>query len=380
MTKPLYKKTPLATVINNTLIQLPAPINLTTLWNMGSLLSMCLIIQIFTGILLASSYSPSILNSFYIVNFITENYDKGWIIRYIHANGASLFFICMYTHIGRGLYYNSYFIKHTWIAGVTILILTIAAAFLGYVLPVNQISFWGASVITNLFSEVPYIGQDLVKSIWGGPSVENPTVVRFFTFHFMVPFIILALVIVHITYLHTTGSSNNLGIMSNTRKLIFHPFFSIKDLIGVIITLILFIFLCLHHPLILGDDENFTEADPAVTPHHIQPEWYFLFAYAILRSIPNKLGGVIALALSVIIFYILPFSTKRSKIKRINILPLSKLLFWSFCRTVILLSWIGIRPVEDPYILTGQILTIIYFSYFFINPFIMSYIYSSIKK
>ena len=221
MTKPIYKNDPLHSVVNSTLIQLPAPSNLTTIWNIGSLLSMCLIIQIITGVLLASSYRPSILRRFYIVNFITENYDKGWLIRYIHANGASLFFICIYTHVGRGLYYNSYFIKHTWIAGVTIIILTIAAAFLGYVLPVNQISFWGASVITNLFSEVPYIGPDLVKTIWGGPSVDNPTVVRFFTFHFIIPFIILALVVIHITYLHITGSSNNLGVSSNSNKLIF---------------------------------------------------------------------------------------------------------------------------------------------------------------
>ena len=374
MTKPIYKNDPLHSVVNSTLIQLPAPSNLTTIWNIGSLLSMCLIIQIITGVLLASSYRPSILRRFYIVNFITENYDKGWLIRYIHANGASLFFICIYTHVGRGLYYNSYFIKHTWIAGVTIIILTIAAAFLGYVLPVNQISFWGASVITNLFSEVPYIGPDLVKTIWGGPSVDNPTVVRFFTFHFIIPFIILALVVIHITYLHITGSSNNLGVSSNSNKLIFHPFYRIKDAIGVLLILLIFLTLCLHYPLILGDDENFVEADPAVTPHHIQPEWYFLFAYAILRSIPNKLGGVIALALSIIVLYTLPFTAKVSKMKRINILPISKFLFWNFCWCVILLSWIGMRPVEDPYITTGQILTFIYFSYFFVNPLIINII------
>lgn len=366
---PAYKKDPLQGVINSTLVQLPAPINLTSLWNMGSLLSICLVIQLITGILLASSYRPSMSERFYIVNFITENSDKGWLIRYIHANGASLFFICIYIHIGRGLYYKSFRLVHTWIVGVTIIIITMAAAFLGYVLPVNQISFWGASVITNLFSEVPYIGPQLVQTIWGGPLVDNPTIVRFFTFHFIVPFLIAALTIIHITYLHTTGSSNNLGITS-LNKLIFHPFHSTKDILGVCVVLILFLFICLHYPLILGDDENFVEANPSVTPHHIQPEWYFLFAYAILRSIPNKLGGVIALALSVAVLYTLPFTTNITKKKRLNINPLGKILFWLFTISVVLLSWIGIRPVEEPYILVGQILTLVYFSYFIINPII----------
>lgn len=366
---PAYKKDPLQGVINSTLVQLPAPINLTSLWNMGSLLSICLVIQLITGILLASSYRPSMSERFYIVNFITENSDKGWLIRYIHANGASLFFICIYIHIGRGLYYKSFRLVHTWIVGVTIIIITMAAAFLGYVLPVNQISFWGASVITNLFSEVPYIGPQLVQTIWGGPLVDNPTIVRFFTFHFIVPFLIAALTIIHITYLHTTGSSNNLGITS-LNKLIFHPFHSTKDILGVCVVLILFLFICLHYPLIFGDDENFVEANPSVTPHHIQPEWYFLFAYAILRSIPNKLGGVIALALSVAVLYTLPFTTNITKKKRLNINPLGKILFWLFVISVVLLSWIGIRPVEEPYILVGQILTLVYFSYFIINPII----------
>lgn len=366
---PAHKKDPLQRVINSTLVQLPAPINLSSLWNIGSLLFICLIIQIITGILLASSYRPSILERFYIVNIITENSDKGWLIRYVHANGASLFFICIYTHIGRGIYYKSYSLTHTWIVGVTIIILTIAAAFLGYVLPVNQISFWGASVITNLFSEVPYIGPQLVQTIWGGPLVDNPTIVRFFTFHFIIPFLILGLRIIHITYLHITGSSNNLGIKSS-KKLIFHPFLSIKDLLGVALVLIGFLLICLHYPLMLGDDENFVEANPSVTPHHIQPEWYFLFAYAILRSIPNKLGGVIALALSVAVLYTLPFTTNFTKTKRSNLNPTSKILFWLFCISVVLLSWIGIRPVEEPYILVGQILTVIYFLYFLVNPII----------
>nr|QFX74893.1 cytochrome b [Pleonexes koreana] len=367
MLTPAYKKNPLHATLNSTLIQLPAPSNLTTLWNMGSLLFMCLAVQIITGVLLASAYSPSMADSFSLVNMIAENSDKGWLIRYTHANGASLFFMSMYIHIGRGIYYSSFYMTETWMIGVTILILTMAAAFMGYVLPVNQMSFWGASVITNLFSEVPYIGPDLVKTIWGGPSVNNPTIVRFFTFHYMIPFIILAMVIIHIVYLHTTGSSNNLGIYSYN-KLMFHPFYSIKDILGVMLILMLFMFVCLHYPLILGDDENFTEADPAVTPHHIQPEWYFLFAYAILRSIPNKLGGVIALAMSIMIFYTLPFTSNASKKKKS---PTNKLMFWVFSVSVILLSWIGARPVEEPFILVGQIITCLYFMYFLVMPMLV---------
>ena len=368
MLNPTYKKNPLHEALNSTLVQLPAPNNLRSLWNIGSLLFICLAIQIVTGVLLASAYAPSIEGRFYLVNLIAENSEKGWLIRYIHANGASLFFICMYIHIGRGIYYSSFLITETWLIGVSIFILTIAAAFMGYVLPVNQISFWGASVITNLFSEVPYIGPQLVKTIWGGPSVNNPTIVRFFTFHYMVPFIILALVIVHIIYLHTTGSSNNLGITS-LNKLIFHPFYSLKDVLGVVVVLLFFIVLCLHYPLTLGDDENFTEADPAVTPHHIQPEWYFLFAYAILRSIPNKLGGVIALGMSIVVLYTLPF-TRIIMFKKKT--PFRKIIFWAFVICVVLLSWIGARPVEDPFILAGQIITCVYFSYFIINPLISS--------
>nr|UCP07196.1 cytochrome b [Cyamus boopis] len=368
MLTPAYKKNPLNSVVNSTLVQLPAPVNLSSLWNGGSLLFMCLMIQIITGVLLASSYSPSMLNSFYMVNLMTENSDKGWLIRYIHANGASLFFVCMYAHIGRGIYYKSYFMTHTWMVGVTIMILTMAAAFLGYVLPVNQMSFWGASVITNLFSEVPYIGPELVQTIWGGPLVSDPTITRFFTFHFMVPFIILAMTILHIVFLHVTGSSNNLGVVS-IKKLIFHPFLSVKDGVGVFLVLIIFMLLCLHDPLLLGDDENFVEANPSVTPHHIQPEWYFLFAYAILRSIPNKMGGVIALALSVIVLYTLPFTSSPLK-KSSNLNPLSKVAFWSLVATVLALSWIGARPVEEPFILTGQVLTVLYFCFFIFYPLI----------
>nr|AXI98777.1 cytochrome b [Pseudoniphargus sp. 2-Canaries] len=366
-----YKKTPLFKIMDSTLVQLPAPSNISFVWNTGSLLFICLAIQIISGLLLASSYSASMDHSFSLVNIMMETTDKYWLARCVHANGASLFFICMYAHIGRGLYYNSFLFIHTWNVGVSILLLTMAVAFLGYVLPVNQMSFWGASVITNLFSEVPYIGPDIVRLIWGGVTVEGPTIMRFFTFHFLIPFIILMMVIIHITLLHQTGSSNPLGVSSNNEKIFFHYYFSMKDVAGALILILAFIYLCMFYPLLLGDNENFTPANTAVTPHHIQPEWYFLFAYAILRSIPNKLGGVMALLLAVLILYITPF-TYMAKLKSLMFYPMNKLMFWSWIWVTALLTWIGACPVEDPYVLTGQILTILYFSYFLTYPMLMA--------
>nr|AXI98634.1 cytochrome b [Pseudoniphargus mercadali] len=366
-----YKKNPMFKIMDSTLVQLPAPANISFLWNSGSLLFVCLMIQIISGLLLASSYSASMDHSFNLTTIMMETTDKYWFMRYIHANGASLFFICMYTHIGRGLYYSSFLFKHTWNIGVTIMLLTMAAAFLGYVLPVNQMSFWGASVITNLFSEVPYVGPNLVHMIWGGVSVDGPTIMRFFTFHFLIPFIIMLLVVIHITLLHQTGSSNPIGLTFNPEKIMFHPYYSMKDLAGMMIVILLFFYLCLFNPLLLGDDENFTPANTAVTPHHIQPEWYFLFAYAILRSIPNKLGGVIALLLAVLILYAPPF-TNTAKLKGLMFYPANKMMFWSWVWVTILLTWVGMCPVEDPYILTGQILTALYFSYFLLYPLTMT--------
>jgi len=245
--------------------------------------------------------------------------------------------------------------------------MVIATAFLGYVLPWGQISFWGATVITNLFSAIPYLGTDIVYWLWGGFAVDNATLTRFFALHFLLPFIISGLSIVHLLFLHTTGSSNPLGLNSNLDKVRFHPYFSYKDLLGINIILILLIYICFQAPWLLGDPENFIPANPLVTPVHIQPEWYFLFAYAILRSIPNKLGGVVALALAVIILYILPFYGNCG-FKSFVFYPIGKLIFWRLVSIVILLTWIGARPVEDPYVVTGQILTILYFCYYLLTP------------
>nr|DBA11263.1 TPA_asm: cytochrome b [Junonia vestina livia] len=365
--KPIRKTHPIIKIINNSLIDLPSPSNISSWWNFGSLLALCLMIQIITGLFLTMYYTANIEMAFYSVNYICRNVNYGWLIRTLHANGASFFFICIYLHIGRGIYYESFNLMYTWMVGVIILFLLMATAFMGYVLPWGQMSFWGATVITNLLSAIPYLGTMLVNWIWGGFAVDNATLTRFYTFHFLFPFIIMMLTMIHLLFLHQTGSNNPLGINSNLDKIPFHPFFTFKDLIGFIILILLLTLLSLTNPYLLGDPDNFIPANPLVTPIHIQPEWYFLFAYAILRSIPNKLGGVIALVMSILILIILPF-TFNKKIQGIQFYPLNQILFWFLITIIILLTWIGARSVEAPYIITGQILTILYFSYFIINP------------
>nr|YP_009725355.1 cytochrome b [Monolepta occifluvis]QBX88869.1 cytochrome b [Monolepta occifluvis] len=367
MLMPIRKTNPLLKIINNSLIIFPSPSNISIMWNFGSLLGICLMIQILTGLFLAMHYCPNVELAFNSVAHICRDVNYGWLIRTLHANGASFFFICLYIHIGRGIYYSSYNMMETWMIGTTIFFLTMATAFLGYVLPWGQMSFWGATVITNLMSAIPYLGNMLVQWIWGGFAVDNATLTRFFTFHFILPFIVFALMIIHLLYLHQTGSSNPIGTKSDIDKIPFHPYFTFKDILGGLIMLFLLIFLTLWNPYLLGDPDNFIPANPLVTPVHIQPEWYFLFAYAILRSIPNKLGGVIALVMSIAILYILPFSNKK-KYSSSQFYPINKFMFWSLFSIILLLTWIGARPVEDPFILTGQILTIIYFLYYFLNP------------
>nr|YP_010702020.1 cytochrome b [Dexia tenuiforceps]WCL18808.1 cytochrome b [Dexia tenuiforceps] len=372
MNKPLRTKHPIMQIINNAFIDLPAPINISMWWNFGSLLFLCLIIQIITGLFLAMHYSADINLAFNSINHICRDVNHGWLLRTLHANGASLFFICIYLHVGRGMYYGSYLFTSTWMVGVIILFLMMGTAFMGYVLPWGQMSFWGATVITNLLSAIPYLGIDLVQWVWGGFAVDNATLTRFFTFHFILPFIVLATTMIHILFLHETGSNNPLGLNSNMDKIPFHPYFIYKDIVGFSIMLMMLILLVLINPYLLGDPDNFIPANPLVTPIHIQPEWYFLFAYAILRSIPNKLGGVIALVLSIAILFILPFY-HLSKFQGMQFYPINKIMFWLMVITVLLLTWIGARPVEIPYILIGQILTMIYFLYFMLTPLINKY-------
>nr|YP_009663901.1 cytochrome b [Hydrotaea spinigera]QCW07934.1 cytochrome b [Hydrotaea spinigera] len=372
MNKPLRIKHPIFKIANNALVDLPAPSNISSWWNFGSLLGLCLIIQILTGLFLAMHYTADVNMAFNSVNHICRDVNYGWLLRTMHANGASFFFICIYLHIGRGIYYGSYLFTPTWLVGVIILFLVMGTAFMGYVLPWGQMSFWGATVITNLLSAIPYLGIDLVQWVWGGFAVDNATLTRFFTFHFILPFIVLAMTMIHLLFLHQTGSNNPIGLNSNIDKIPFHPYFTFKDIVGFIIMMMILILLVLINPNLLGDPDNFIPANPLVTPVHIQPEWYFLFAYAILRSIPNKLGGVIALVLSIAILAILPFY-HLSKFRGIQFYPLNQILFWMMVVTVILLTWIGARPVEAPYVLVGQILTVIYFSYFMINPLIIKW-------
>lgn len=369
MNKQLRLTHPLFKILNNSLVDLPAPSNITGWWNFGSLLGLCLGIQIVTGLFLAIHYTCDVTIAFNRVVHICRDVNNGWLLRTLHANGASFFFICLYLHIGRGIYFNSFLYTITWTVGVLLLFITIGTAFIGYVLPWGQISFWGATVITNLLSAIPYLGNYLVQWIWGGFAVDNATLTRFFTIHFLLPFIISALVIIHLLFLHQTGSNNPLGLNRNCDKIPFHPYFTFKDVVGVFIILIALVLLTIMNPNLLGDPDNFIPANPLVTPPHIQPEWYFLFAYAILRSIPNKLGGVIALIISIAILFILPFYHLR-KFQGIQFYPINKILFWTITVIVILLTWIGAKPVEDPYVLTGQILTVLYFLYYLINPLV----------
>nr|ASN65948.1 cytochrome b [Metrius contractus] len=370
MNKPLRISHPLIKIFNNALIDLPSPSNISLWWNFGSLLGLCLSVQTITGLFLAMHYTADISLAFNSVNHICRDVNYGWLLRTLHSNSASFFFICIYLHIGRGMYYGSYKFTQTWMIGTMILFLVMGTAFMGYVLPWGQMSFWGATVITNLLSAIPYLGKMLVQWMWGGFAVDNATLTRFFAFHFLMPFMVITMVMIHLLFLHQTGSNNPLGINSNIDKIPFHPYFTFKDIMSALTTMMLLIILTLLNPYYLSDPDNFTPANPLVTPIHIQPEWYFLFAYAILRSIPNKLGGVIALIMSLLILLILPFSNI-SKFQSLKFYPLNQTIFWFFLIIVALLTWIGMRPVEDPYILMGQILTILYFIYFLVNPLIM---------
>nr|WNH21659.1 cytochrome b [Chaetodon capistratus] len=361
----LRKTHPLLKIANNALVDLPAPSNISVWWNFGSLLGLCLITQILTGLFLAMHYTADVATAFSSVAHICRDVNYGWLIRNLHANGASMFFICIYLHIGRGLYYGSYLYKETWNIGVVLLLLVMATAFVGYVLPWGQMSFWGATVITNLLSAVPYIGNTLVQWIWGGFSVDNATLTRFFAFHFLLPFIIAAVTMIHLMFLHQTGSNNPLGLNSDVDKISFHPYFSYKDLLGFVITLVALSSLALFTPNLLGDPDNFIPANPLVTPPHIKPEWYFLFAYAILRSIPNKLGGVLALLASILVLMVVPM-LHTSKQRGLTFRPLTQILFWSLIADVMILTWIGGMPVEDPYIIIGQVASVLYFCLFLI--------------
>nr|AAL32321.1 cytochrome b [Glossophaga soricina] len=356
----IRKTHPLLKIVNSSFVDLPAPSSLSSWWNFGSLLGVCLAVQILTGLFLAMHYTSDTATAFNSVTHICRDVNYGWVLRYLHANGASMFFICLYLHVGRGLYYGSYTYSETWNIGILLLFAVMATAFMGYVLPWGQMSFWGATVITNLLSAIPYIGTDLVHWIWGGFSVDKATLTRFFAFHFLFPFIVAALVMVHLLFLHETGSNNPTGIPSDSDMIPFHPYYTIKDILGFLIMLTALSALVLFSPDLLGDPDNYMPANPLNTPPHIKPEWYFLFAYAILRSIPNKLGGVLALVLSILILAVVPM-LHTSKQRSMMFRPLSQCLFWFLVAILFTLTWIGGQPVEYPYIIIGQMASVLYF-------------------
>lgn len=358
--------------LDSHIINYPTPINLNYMWSFGSLAGFCLVIQILTGIFLAMHYTPHIDYAFDSVEHIMRDVPGGWLIRYVHANGASMFFIVVYIHIFRGLYYGSYIYPRgfLWCSGVIIFLLMMATAFMGYVLPWGQMSFWGATVITNLFSAVPLIGGSIVEWLWGGFSVSNATLNRFFSLHYLMPFVIVGLVIIHLALLHDVGSNNPLGINTNVETISFYPYFYVKDLFSFFIFLFLFSVVVFFYPNVLGHSDNYIPANPMSTPSHIVPEWYFLPFYAILRSIPDKLGGVVAMISSILILLLLPV-LNTSLIRSSKFRPLFAFSFWFLVSDFLILGWIGQKPVETPYMEIGQFATVFYFVYILVLiPFI----------
>jgi ubiquinol-cytochrome c reductase cytochrome b subunit len=336
------------------------PINLSYVWNLGSMLGFLLLVQIVSGVLLSFHYQSGSVKTFNSVIEISREVNKGWLLRNTHANGASMMFLCIYLHIGKALFYGSYNKTKLWFSGLIILILVMATAFLGYVLPWGQMSFWGATVITNFFSAVPYVGNQIVWWVWGGFSVSEPTLNRFFGLHFLLPFIILGFVVLHIFLLHKEGSNNEAGIEGRTSNTTFHPYYTTKDLLGFYILMIMFSILIFFFPWELGESENFIENNPLSTPEHIVPEWYFLFAYAVLRCIPNKLMGLISLILTILVLFTIPVY-KESNVKSSSFKPITKVFLFCFLTDFILLTWIGGKPVEGVYINLSIYFSIAYF-------------------
>ena len=367
------KQNPVLSIVNGIIIDLPAPANLSYMWNFGSLLGVCLIVQIATGIFLAMHYCADVSLAFASVDHIMRDVNYGFLLRYFHANGASMFFLCLYFHVGRGVYYGSYTKIEVWNVGVVIFILTMATAFIGYVLPWGQMSFWGATVITNLLSAIPYIGTDVVQWVWGGFSVSNATLNRFFSLHYLFPFILAALGVVHLICLHVNGSNNPIGVRTDLDKVPFHVYYTSKDWYGIVAFVLFFCSLVYLAPNLLGDPENFIQANPLVTPVHIQPEWYFLFAYAILRSIPNKLGGVVAMFGSLLVLFVLPW-VHTSRLRGLTFRPLARMVFWFMVADFLLLTWIGSQPVEEPFIFIGQLASVFYFAYFLVLSPLLGYL------
>ena len=360
---------PVISFLKHSAVDYPTPRNLNYWWNFGSLAGFFLLVQIITGVILSMHYTAHVDHAFDSIEHIMRNVNHGWLIRYIHMNGASFFFIVVYIHIFRGLYYGSYKAPREllWWLGIIILLLMMATAFMGYVLPWGQMSFWGATVITNLFSAIPFIGDGITQWLWGGYSVDNPTLSRFYTLHFLLPFLIVGVVVLHIVALHTHGSNNPLGIdrKGPQDSIPFHPFYTIKDLFGLSFALTIFFAVVFFAPDFLGHPDNYIPADPLKTPAHIVPEWYFLPFYAILRAIPDKLGGVIAMFSAIFVLFLLPW-LDTSKVRSATFRPIYKILFWIFLIDAVILGWVGSKPAEGIFIIISRIATFYYFLHFLI--------------
>jgi ubiquinol-cytochrome c reductase cytochrome b subunit len=363
----LLKSHPLLGIVNSYIIDSPAPSNLSYIWNFGSLLGVCLVLQIITGVTLAMHYAPSVDTAFSSIQHIVRDVNFGWLIRNIHANVASFFFLFVYIHIGKALYYGSYRHPRTllWSIGVVIYLVMVITAFLGYVLPWGAMSFWGATVITNLLSALPWIGQDLVEFIWGGFSVNNATLNRFFSLHYLLPFVLAALAIMHLIALHQDASNNPLGIVSKLDRVTFHPYYTFKDIVGFFAFFLVLSILVFFAPDVLGHPDNYKMADPLVTPSSIMPEWYLLSFYAVLRAIPNKLLGVIVMISAILILLVMPI-LDTSRLRSTAFRPLMRFAFWSFAVNFLLLMWIGANHPTAPFVTIGQFCTAFYFSFFLI--------------
>jgi ubiquinol-cytochrome c reductase cytochrome b subunit len=363
------QRLPVVTMMQKEYGTFPTPRNFNYFWNFGALAMINLIIMIATGVFLAMNYTPHTAMAFDSVERIMRDVNYGWLIRYVHMNGASMFFIVVYIHIYRGMYYGSYKTPREllWMLGVVIFLLMMATAFMGYVLPWGQMSFWGATVITNLFSAVPIIGPEIVTWLWGGFSVDNPTLNRFFSLHYLLPFVITGVVFLHVAALHVTGSNNPLGIEPKNKQdtIPFHPYYTIKDSIGIVVYLGVFAFLVFFMPNYLGHPDNYIPANPLSTPAHIVPEWYFLPFYAILRAVPDKLGGVVLMFASILVWFALPW-LDTSKVRSMRFRPIARVFFFLWVVSFFVLMYVGARPAEQPYVFIGQLATAYYFLWFLV--------------
>jgi ubiquinol-cytochrome c reductase cytochrome b subunit len=363
----IWTKNYLVSFVASHLVYYPTPIALTYAWSFGSLAGVTLVVQMVSGIFLSMHYTANIDLAFSSIEYIMRDVRNGWLLRYIHANGASMFFIVVYAHICRGLYYGSYMEPREllWCSGVVLILLMMATAFTGYVLPWGQMSLWGATVITSMVTAIPVAGKPIVQWLWGGYTVANPTLNRFYSIHFVLPFLIAGMTLIHLALLHKVGSNSPIGSDTGVDNIPFYPYYVSKDIFAFTVYLLIFGIFVFYFPNVLNHPDNYIPADPLHTPAHVVPEWYFLPYYAILRSIPHKAGGIVAMLGSLLVLFLIPF-INTSDIRNTTYRPLFKICFWIFIADFAVLMWVGQKPVKDVFILTGQIATVYYFFFFLV--------------